>query len=176
MPVTQIDGTQIQPGVVTDVHVNAANKDGLNATPCMRTLGTGTGQALPGNTVITIPGQPTNIWTNKDTGTHSKGQAVYLSNNDGVKLAKADAISTINAVALVADATIAASAAGNYQTAGILGGLSGLTLNATYYLDDATAGNITSTPPSTTGHYIVEIGVAVSTTEILIRPRIMLAL
>jgi hypothetical protein len=41
---------QIAAGVITDVDVNAANKDGLAAVPSLRTLGSGAQQAMPGNT------------------------------------------------------------------------------------------------------------------------------
>jgi uncharacterized protein DUF5907/collagen triple helix repeat protein len=40
---------QIAAGVITDVDVNAANKDGIAATASMRTLGTGAQQACAGN-------------------------------------------------------------------------------------------------------------------------------
>lgn len=41
---------QIAAGVITDAEVAAANKDGVVATPSMRTLGMGAQQAMPGNT------------------------------------------------------------------------------------------------------------------------------
>lgn len=40
---------QIAAGAVTDAEVAAANKDGAAAVPSMRTLGSGAGQAAPGN-------------------------------------------------------------------------------------------------------------------------------
>ena len=40
---------QIAAGVIVDADVNAANKDGLAATPSLRTLGTGAQQAAAGN-------------------------------------------------------------------------------------------------------------------------------
>ena len=54
----RLDGTTIEaPGDIlqvkalglTDAHVATVNKDGANATPSMRTLGYGAGQAVPGN-------------------------------------------------------------------------------------------------------------------------------
>jgi hypothetical protein len=44
-------------------------------------------------------------------------------------------------------------------------------VGTTYYLSAGTAGLLTATAPSTVGQYVVEIGVALSTTELLIRPR-----
>jgi hypothetical protein len=46
-------------GAVTDVKVATANKDGLAATPSMRTLGTGAQQALAGNTRLDQIAAPT---------------------------------------------------------------------------------------------------------------------
>ena len=36
----------------------------------------------------------------------------------------------------------------------------GLTAGAVYYLSDAVAGEITATPPTTVGHFVVQLGVA----------------
>lgn len=47
---------QIAAGVITDVEVAAANKDGAVGTPSLRTLGAGAAQAMPGNrTLDAIP-------------------------------------------------------------------------------------------------------------------------
>lgn len=43
---------QIAAGAVTDAEVAAANKDGANATPSMRTLGLTAGKAMPGVTTL----------------------------------------------------------------------------------------------------------------------------
>jgi hypothetical protein len=113
--------------------------------------------------------------TNDDVGSHVLGDVVYLDVADGAKKAKADAAGTSKAIAF-ATATVAAAASGSYQTNGILSGLAGLTAGATYYLSAATAGAITATAPSATGSYVVELGVALSTTELLIeiKSRILL--
>lgn len=49
-------------------------------------------------------------------------------------------------------------------------GLSGLTRGAMYYLSGGTAGLATATAPSTTGHIVQEVGVAVSATELSFEP------
>lgn len=49
MPVTRITGKLIQDATLTDADVAAANKDGLPATPSMRTLGIGSQQAAAGD-------------------------------------------------------------------------------------------------------------------------------
>lgn len=52
---------------------------------------------------------------------------------------------------------------------GVLGGFTGLTAGAAYYADPTTAGAITSTVPSTVGQWIIPVGVAKSTTELIVR-------
>jgi hypothetical protein len=105
--------------------------------------------------------------TNGDAGSHVIGDVVYISSADTAKKAKADSGTTVPAIAL-ATATIGNGASGTYQTTGILTGLSGLTAGAVYYLSDATAGQMTTTPPSTAGHYVQKLGVAISATEFMI--------
>lgn len=115
------------------------------------------------------------VYTNGDAGNHVIGEAVYLSAADTVRKAQANAAGTARAVA-IATATIVNATTGTYQTSGSLGGLTGLTAGAVYYLSAATPGAITVTAPSTLGQYVVEIGVATSTTELLIdiKPPILL--
>lgn len=45
----------------------------------------------------------------------------------------------------------------------------GLTTGAPYYLSDAVAGQITSTPPITENHYVVQIGVAEFTGSVFLQ-------
>ncbi len=103
--------------------------------------------------------------TNGDSGSHGIGDIVYISAADTARKAKSDASGTTNAFA-IATAVITNGGVGNYQTDGIIAGLSGLTAGTVYYLSDATAGLLTATPPSTLGHYVVRVGIAVSTTEL----------
>jgi transcription elongation factor len=128
-------------------------------------------QIQAGDTLnATIAENETQSWTNGDVGSHSLGSVVYLSAADTVKMAKANAASTATPVA-IATGTITNGAVGAYQSSGTLAGLTGLTAGATYYLDPTTAGAMTSTAPTTAGQLVVELGVAVSTTEFLIRIR-----
>jgi hypothetical protein len=53
----------------------------------------------------------------------------------------------------------------------VTGGSGGLVANTVYYLDAATAGKLTATAPTTAGQYVVEVGMALSTTELLIKTR-----
>ncbi len=53
----------------------------------------------------------------------------------------------------------------------ITGGSGGLTATSPYYLDPNNPGQMTTTPPTTTGQYVVELGKALSTEEFLIAPK-----
>lgn len=57
----------------------------------------------------------------------------------------------------------------------VITGLSGLTPGATYYLS-TTAGGVTSTPPSGSGNVVQEIGVALSSTELIFMPKLPITL
>jgi hypothetical protein len=46
----------------------------------------------------------------------------------------------------------------------------GLTPGAIYYVSDTTAGQITSTPPFTEGHFVIQVGIAESATSMFIQP------
>jgi hypothetical protein len=52
----------------------------------------------------------------------------------------------------------------------------GLTAGSRYFLDETTAGNLTTTPTTTTTEYVVPVGRALSTTqmEILVETAILL--
>ena len=106
-------------------------------------------------------------------------RAVYPTTN-GFGLAQANASATKNVVGLVKDPSVASNASGNIQSDGVFvataaqwdavtGQTGGLTPGAIYYLSPTTAGAITSTPPSTTGQYVVQVGIALSTTALDIR-------
>lgn len=115
------------------------------------------------------------------------GSPVYISAANNFALARANAGATARPIALVKDASIAASAGGFVQTDGVLeattgewdtitGQTGGLTPGALYFLSAATAGRLTTTAPVASGEYVVRVGIAVSTTamEISIYPEILL--
>lgn len=104
---------------------------------------------------------------------HIAGQVVYISGNDAATKAQANGSTASKAIAL-ATAAVSSGSPGTYRTNGVLtlttaewdalaGTTGGLTAGASYFLSAATAGLITSTPPTTTGQYVVLIGKAVST-------------
>ena len=115
------------------------------------------------------------------------GMAVYASAADTVKRAQANAKSTSQLAGLCLDVSIAAAAAGNIVTSGVLvastaqwdavaGTTGGLTFNTRYFVDPATPGKITSTPPTTVGQCLTSVGLAISTTEmeLQIQPPVLL--
>lgn len=119
--------------------------------------------------------------TNDNAGSIVICSPVYVKSNGHVDLAKADASATSRAFGLVLDTSIATTVSGYIQAEGILtattgqwdavaGTSGGLAAGTVYYLSAATAGLLTATPPSTVGQSIVEIGQALSTTELKITP------
>lgn len=109
------------------------------------------------------------------------GMPVYPNGTaDTVKRAEANSSSTQKVAGLWASTSTAASGSGSMQYGGVLvattvqwgavitGAPSGLTAGAQYYLDAATPGYITSTPPTTAGQFVCPIGVALDTTSMSI--------
>lgn len=101
----------------------------------------------------------------------------FSSSPDRVKKAKADALATSLVLGLATRAASAGQSNAVFckygqilelttaQWDAITGGSGGLTPGDPYYLSDATAGMLTTVAPSTSGHYIVLMGIAVSDTE-----------
>lgn len=114
------------------------------------------------------------------------GQVVYMTAADHIGKAKADAAGTAQPIGLC-NSAISNGAVGPVQTGGIItltttqwdavfGTTGGLAFNAPYFLSAGTAGIGTATPPSTVGQYVIQLGVALSTTEfqINIQQRVLL--
>ena len=106
------------------------------------------------------------------TSTTSKGMAVYVDGANTVDLAQADAESTSLVIGLATEA-VSAGGVSTYLTEGqveqsdwtAVTSSATLVTGATYYLSTATAGGLTTTPPSTDGDIVVRVGTALSTTE-----------
>ena len=114
--------------------------------------------------------------TNNNAGAIVIGQPVYADGAGTVDLAQADAQSTIRVAGLVADASIAAAASGSILVDSVLvattgqwdavtGQTGGLTPGADYFLDESSAGGLTTTAPTADGDFVVRVGHALSTTE-----------
>lgn len=108
------------------------------------------------------------------------GTPVYSSAAGTAKRAQANAKTTSKLVGLWFDSSTAAAAVGTVAADGVLVGTTaqwdvvagttgGLTFNSTYFLDPASVGKITATPPTTVGHCNVVIGVASSATELTLQ-------
>jgi len=98
--------------------------------------------------------------------TITAGQVVIVNGSGTVDLADAD-----NGDQFVAGIALTSNTIGNpviVQTSGIVGGLSGLTAGTRYYLDTV-AGGLTSTAPVGSGDLVIELGFAISATQILLR-------
>jgi hypothetical protein len=120
------------------------------------------------------------VLTNNEAGAIVIGTPVYSQAVDAAKKAQANASGTSRVLGLVADASITNGVSGNFKLDGVLtatttqwdavaGTTGGLTFGTIYYLSPTTAGQLTSTAPTTVGQYVVEIGEAISTTELLIK-------
>lgn len=106
------------------------------------------------------------------------GEPVYAFDANGVKRARANADGTRKVIGF-AKAAHVAGASGSVQTNGVIslstaewdavaGTTGGLTVDAQYFLSSAAAGRMTGTAPSTSGNWVKPLGVALSTTELLI--------
>lgn len=107
------------------------------------------------------------------------GMPVHSSGVGTVARANANTATTSDLMGLTADLEIQPGQSGRIQTSGILTAttgqwdaiteqVGGLTEGATYYLHVAPSGRLTTTPPSTTGQYVVIVGIAVSPTQMFI--------
>lgn len=118
-------------------------------------------------------------YTNGSGSPITQGQAVYFNAADSVELAEANAAGTVPCKGLVYAASIAANALGAIILDGLISmadwttiiGSASLTTGAIYYLSPTTAGKLTATAPSTVGQYVQEVGFAIDTTTLLVKPR-----
>ena len=115
------------------------------------------------------------------------GTPVYIQGAGAVDAAQANASGTTEVLGLVSAASIPPASSGAIQTNGVLtattaqwdavtGESGGLTPGGTYFLDAANPGSLTQTPPVAVGEYVVRVGRALSTTEMVIDPEPAIAL
>lgn len=120
---------------------------------------------------------PTFIAVNGEASAIVIGAPVYVSGADTIRKALANAQGTKDVVGFVTDTSVASAGNANIQMVGplsattgqwdaVTGQTGGLTIGATYFLDNTTAGKLTTTVPAS--GYICPVGKAVSTTKLLI--------
>jgi hypothetical protein len=97
---------------------------------------------------------------------------VYItSDDDEVAPAKADSVSTIEVIGMALEAQPTPGGDVPVRLFGIVEGANtapGITTGSPIFLDASTAGDFTSTPPSTIGHYILQVGHAINVDDILV--------
>lgn len=118
--------------------------------------------------------------TNDNAGTMVAGAPVYVKSDGDLDLADASAIatcgSTIGLVAADAATTTEASVVTRdvltlttAQWDAVTGDTGGLTPGSRYYVS-LTAGELTTTAPSTSTEVVKQVGIALSTTQMLVTP------
>jgi hypothetical protein len=117
------------------------------------------------NYVDTTKNKVTVSLTNTTGSTILAGTVVYISSANNIAAANADALGTSLGTVGVVISNILDTATGLVQVSGRATVLGTLTPGSIAYLS-STAGQATTTPPSTTGKSLVSLGVALSTTEI----------
>ena len=107
----------------------------------------------------------------------SEGDALYIRHADGL-VGKAIASGTLDQSFVVgfAETTKATGQVVRVLVTGLVA-KTGLSAGDQYFLSAASAGNITATPPSTAGQYVVSVGEAASPSELVIQlePPILLS-
>jgi hypothetical protein len=96
----------------------------------------------------------------------SAGDAVYIDSAGQAFKADNDSGASSEAIGF-ALSSVSLGASVLVRVGGKAGGLSGLTVGARYYVGES--GAVTSTVPSASGEYIVQMGYAVSATEIVVQ-------
>jgi hypothetical protein len=98
----------------------------------------------------------------------SAGDFVNIHNSTGLKVRKADASSPSKQAHGFVLASVSSGAAATVYYGNLNTAVSGLTVGDELYLSGSTPGGVTATPPSTAGHIVQRIGVATTTTEMLV--------
>jgi hypothetical protein len=135
-------------------------------------------QQIQSGDTITVPNSGTDLqgMINGEAGAVVIGAPMYISAAGTVKKAQSNAAGTADVFGLMFDVSTAAAASGQVAKNGLVtattgqwdavtGQTGGLTFGAKYFLDPATAGRMTTTPPTTVGQLVVLLGTAQSSTE-----------
>lgn len=100
----------------------------------------------------------------------SAGNLVYITNTGTVMKADASASNASKAAVGFVLSAVPNNSTASVYTDGYITGLTGLTAGARYYLSSSTPGEITSTPPSGSGHCVQFVGTALSSSVLQFHP------
>lgn len=143
--------------------LNHINTDPVNCDIYFVTALSGTEETTLSGVVSGHNGNPLYSKYEVDAGEDvGANKAVYISAADEIKLAKADSESTIPCVGFTTSA-VSSGVKVKIQTNDVLGGFSGLTPAAEYYLSQTVAGELTTVKPSS--GIVIRIGVAKNSSE-----------
>lgn len=93
--------------------------------------------------------------------------SVVRINGTSAENAQADSFVNSKAIGICVSKSDATTC--DVQVTGFTGSiLAGLATNTNYFLSDTTPGALTSTPPTTSGSYVIKIGVAYATTRLVL--------
>lgn len=117
-------------------------------------------------------------FTNDNAGALVPGAPVYLKSNGNVDEAQANALATARVLGLATEG-IASAGSGAIQFSGklqlttgewdaVTGETGGLTIGSIYYLDPSTPGMLTPNVPTTVGHEVAKVGIAIADDTMLI--------
>ena len=153
----QMVGVLDEDNMATDSNTNFATQQSIKAY--VDTRGVTAYEALPNLTAdatgLAIRDVVAIIASGLDAGKATKGNAATIANGQ---------------VLGFAPAAIAGGAVGKVAQSGVLGGFSGLTAGARYYLSATSAGAIVATPPTGANNVIVQVGYALSASTLAIAP------
>jgi hypothetical protein len=150
---TQCTGPNYATGIAANGNANCSTPSGTSyplINPTSNTdssLGTstGSGQGIPGTSL-------------------TAGDAYYVGSS-GLALAEANTSTTLPAVCIAVSTTLCI-----YNGVYRFSSSQSWTAGNTIYVSDATAGALVTTAPSTSGHYVQLVGVALASDTILIMP------
>ena len=95
------------------------------------------------------------------------GQFVYIDGTGILRAALADDISTAKVIGVVSDTDVSGTPC-TIKATGSVDAYTGLTPGVRYFLSETVAGGIQSTVPTTSGHVIKMVGIALDSTTLFI--------
>jgi hypothetical protein len=160
------DYLKLSNGVPTDANANASSAGAEDAGKLVKLNGAG---KIDETMLPAEAGSETRSMTTSEA--LAAGDMVNIHDSDGAKVRKADGTSPgKEAHGFVLAAALSGATVTVYPEENVVTGLSGMTPGARQFLH-TTAGARSEVAPSATGQVVQEVGVALSATEMLFRPR-----